>query len=964
MLGTDHEYDAFISYSHTEIDTAAALQRSMQRLARPWWKSRAMRVFRDESDLAAAPALWPTIERALEASQWLVLMASPRAAASGWVAREVAWWLEHRPEARERLLIVLTSGEIHWGDGDFDRDTTNALPKELFGVYPQPPTWVDLRNLMPEGPREPGDAALADVVSNGRLPDLMVAAVAAPIRGLSKSEMVGEHLRQRRTTRRVVTTTVAVLTVLTVLAGVTAWLAVDQSHEAGERARIAEARQLAAVSTTLLDDRLDLAQPMAVAAYRRDRNAETRAALLRSVLASPHLVRYLDAGDQVSALAGSADGRVIVAGTRGGDVLRWDVGTDPGTGSRVGKTKLAKLPDQVADVGISADGRVIAAAGRTAAVLWTAGRGDAPLAVPAGWLPKLITVSPGGARVAMTTERADAEYDEAPTLNLLDRATGAWHRSRTVRWPSRLSMPDEKEVVVFDGTAGNWTRHAVPAWKMRDPVGPGFGTYDFSSALSQGGRYFTYSNGNTEFQIWRTDATSASYDHPPLWGKAGVDYPSAMAVAPDGKRLAVAGPGGIHVSTSAARRGQNGKVTVLTGNESVNTDTLSFFGQGDDRLLSASGQMVTLWDLRQTSRIGSTHRLEIPLGCRACSAPRIAVRPDGRAVAVLDGNGETVAVKDLSSSTPPTVLRKELLDGVYGPPLWSARGDRLFLPTPRDGGGEVRGGGTAATTLATWPSRPELGETAEDDPVVMTGWAGRDGHLLEFRSSGRVVTRDAATGEVVNDRTGPPQLEDTTTIHVGEMDFDPTRQQAIIAANGSNSTDRTYALLLSTRDGRAERIPGDDEVGLVGFAGSRVLVQRTNGSLEVRSPNGRDLVRTIPGDGRYPALTTDNANLLVRLRSDGKAVVSDLGSSAAVGVVPVQEPPISGSIALRFSPDGSTLFVAIPSDGPSDQGALQQWSFDEKKWLRVACDAAGHDLTDDQWRRYTGIGAPAGSRCG
>ena len=84
-------YDVFISYSH-QRDTllARALERDLQRFTRRWYKIGAsLRVFRDETNLSASPGLWKTIEGALSASSWFILMASPDAAKSPWVRREV-----------------------------------------------------------------------------------------------------------------------------------------------------------------------------------------------------------------------------------------------------------------------------------------------------------------------------------------------------------------------------------------------------------------------------------------------------------------------------------------------------------------------------------------------------------------------------------------------------------------------------------------------------------------------------------------------------------------------------------------------------------------------------------------------------------------------------------------------------------------------------------------------------------
>jgi hypothetical protein len=58
----DVVYDGFISYSHAADDLLAPrLQAGLQRFAKPWWKRRALRMFRDESSLSANPHLWSSI---------------------------------------------------------------------------------------------------------------------------------------------------------------------------------------------------------------------------------------------------------------------------------------------------------------------------------------------------------------------------------------------------------------------------------------------------------------------------------------------------------------------------------------------------------------------------------------------------------------------------------------------------------------------------------------------------------------------------------------------------------------------------------------------------------------------------------------------------------------------------------------------------------------------------------------
>ena len=58
------QYDAFISYSHAkDKPIASALQSVIQRLGKPWYRRRALRVFRDDTSLSATPSLWPSIEQ-------------------------------------------------------------------------------------------------------------------------------------------------------------------------------------------------------------------------------------------------------------------------------------------------------------------------------------------------------------------------------------------------------------------------------------------------------------------------------------------------------------------------------------------------------------------------------------------------------------------------------------------------------------------------------------------------------------------------------------------------------------------------------------------------------------------------------------------------------------------------------------------------------------------------------------
>src|SRR3954453_11145067 len=128
-------FNGFISYSHAaDGRLAPAVQRGLHRLAKPWNRRRRLWIFRDQTGLSVTPALWSSIEAALDASDWFVLLASPEAAGAMGVNRETAHWVASKPP--ERILPVLTDGHWQWDParGDFTADST-AVPAELRGVF-------------------------------------------------------------------------------------------------------------------------------------------------------------------------------------------------------------------------------------------------------------------------------------------------------------------------------------------------------------------------------------------------------------------------------------------------------------------------------------------------------------------------------------------------------------------------------------------------------------------------------------------------------------------------------------------------------------------------------------------------------------------------------------------------------------------------------------------------------------
>jgi hypothetical protein len=167
-------YDGSVSYSHeSDGELAPILQSGVEKFAKPWNRPRALRLFRDHTNLRFEPALWPSIVEAMSQSVWFVLLASPTAAVSDYVDREVEWWLGNR--SPDRLMIVVTGGQVRWdvAQNDFDWEYSNSLPPSLHRAFDQEPRWL-------EAPIRQESEHLSSI--NPQLQDAIVS-VAATLRG-------------------------------------------------------------------------------------------------------------------------------------------------------------------------------------------------------------------------------------------------------------------------------------------------------------------------------------------------------------------------------------------------------------------------------------------------------------------------------------------------------------------------------------------------------------------------------------------------------------------------------------------------------------------------------------------------------------------------------------------------------------------------------------------------------------
>ena len=215
------KYKGFISYSHDNRGEAKRLQKDLEGYAVPWelvgreqptGTQRLGLFFLDREDLPAGSNLPEALKKKLSQSENLIVICSPKAASSPYVAAEVKEF--KRIGRASRIFALIVAGKPH-------SEEDNCFPPALeFKVT------ADGR-LSEQRDSEP---AAADATVEGY--NLAKVKIIAGLLDLDPNELQRREVVAERRRRQIWNSIAAVMTILAIVATSAAWLAIEKSSEA------------------------------------------------------------------------------------------------------------------------------------------------------------------------------------------------------------------------------------------------------------------------------------------------------------------------------------------------------------------------------------------------------------------------------------------------------------------------------------------------------------------------------------------------------------------------------------------------------------------------------------------------------------------------------------------------------------------------------------------------------------
>jgi WD40 repeat protein len=987
-------YDAFISYSHAADGLLApSLQRGMQRLAKPWNRRRALHVFRDETGLSTNPHLWSSIEAALDSSEWFVLLASPEAARSEWVNREIAHWMATKPA--DRVLPVVTDGEWSWdaGAGVLDGD---AVPDALRAALREEPRHLDLRWARTETDLDLRHSRFRAAVAD----------VAATVHGVPKDELEGEDIRQHRRARRLARGGVGVLALLVVIALVFGVVAVTERNRANDnadravrQAAIAQAERLSATASSKRGTESDVSLLLAAEAFERVDTPSTRAGLLGTLMSAPQLVGFVPGPHDAMSSQISPDGRLIVIGTRNG-VLRF-VDTASGFPTSVVALPASLHGQAVNDLRFDGRGDTLFAVTSTGEVERWDPHTRRPVGSPIRVRPnesalRSLAVSPDGTHVAVSTAFSGVTQYDLGARRTQPTETRCAIASRGAAYS------DDGETLFVSGACG---LEALDASSSQPQGAPFFNT-------DANGRMGSVAVGRTRIVVGmgQTIATDSRF----------VIVPAGATVLDAGTHAVVAALGE-PVTVSAVAISRDGSTVVLGGADGTlavwNTDgvelerpwqahassiaSVSLADDGRRLVSSATDGSTALWDLSGQGAFANGPDLSAGRALHASAGQpaggaNLAISPNGGQIAIV-GRATEVWGRDRRQRWVRHFEARDLEHYPQRDPSideLDAAGSASFDPSGarvlayghvHDATGDRPGpaaldGKTLVVNFLTGtlhPGRYQLvfPSTFDQTPSI-TGSRRAPG---TFNPPPRVTALDIWTGTRTGTfataaitstfarayRDASPNGTPFDQTNYGMGIYDGTvdaqgRHAATISSFGVAVVDLGSGRPIGAVELRTDAHNADATTVAFSSSGDELAVGRYDGTIvryAVPSLRRMGSVLRAQAGAVHQLAYQPNGTLLASASADRVELI-DLASEAHVASISFS--PLSGHGGVaQFDAAGRVLLT----QGYLESRPALTWTMTPTEWVVAACRAAGRNLTRAEWTDLVGRDAPYHQTC-